>query len=118
MGMDTYRMKETYGDRLVFHGAIDVQQMLPFSTPEQVRYDVAKRIWDLGRGGGYILSSCHDVGEDVTPENVVAMFDAAREYGEYPLRLENVLKPEDLRPAVVAEEAPQKSSAHRARPRR
>ena len=92
MGMDTDAMKETYGDRLCFHGAIDVQQMLPFSTPEQVRYDVAKRIYELGRGGGYILSTCHNIGTDVPPENILAMFDAAQEYGHYPLQLERVLK--------------------------
>jgi uroporphyrinogen decarboxylase len=91
MGMDTQAMKETYGDRLCFHGAIDVQQMLPFSTPEEVRYDVAKRIYDLGRGGGYILSTCHNIGADVPPENILAMFDAAQEYGHYPLQLEQVL---------------------------
>lgn len=119
MGMDTFMMKEKFGDRLVFHGAIDVQQMLPFSTPEQVRYDVAKRIWDLGRGGGYILSTCHDVGEDVPPENVVAMFDAAQEYGCYPLRLEGVLRPEDLHPVVREPEAkPAEASRPRPRPRR
>jgi uroporphyrinogen decarboxylase len=116
MGMDTHMMKEVYGDRLVFHGAIDVQQMLPFSTPEQVRYDVARRIWDLGRGGGYILSSCHDVGEDVPPENVVAMFEAAREYGQYPLRLEGILKPEHLHP-VAREPADAPAEPARARPR-
>ncbi len=116
MGMDTYMMKETYGDRLCFHGAVDVQQMLPFSTPAQVKYDVAKRIWDLGRGGGFILSSCHDVGEDVPPENVLAMFEAAREYGQYPLKLEGVLKPEHLRP-VVPEPAAAAAEPQRARPR-
>ncbi len=120
MGMDTYMLNETYGDRLVFHGAIDVQKMLPFSTPEEVRYDVAKRIWDLGRGGGYILSTCHDIGEDVPPENVMAMFNAAWEYGSYPLALEDVLKPEDLHPSAAA--APEKlavpaSRARRRRPR-
>ncbi len=120
MGMDTYVMKETYGDRLVFHGAIDVQQMLPFSTPEEVRYDVAKRIWDLGRGGGYILSTCHDIGEDVPPENVIALFEAADEYGRYPLDLAHVIKPEDLNPALPAVDlAPSQAPAQRrARPRR
>jgi hypothetical protein len=90
--------------------------MLPFSTPAQVRYDVAKRIWDLGRGGGYILSSCHDVGEDVPPENVLAMFEAAREYGQYPLQLEGVLKPEHLHPAAQ-EPAAAPAQPQRARPR-
>ncbi|RME80433.1 MAG: hypothetical protein D6775_16195 [Caldilineae bacterium] len=117
MGMDTYWMKEEFGDRLVFHGAIDVQQMLPFSTPEQVRYDVAKRIWDLGRGGGYILSTCHDIGEDVPPENVLAMFEAAWEYGRYPLDLSCILRPEDLHPVKKTPELAESKRAGGARPR-
>lgn len=91
MGMDTADLKETYRGRLCFHGAIDVQQMLPFSTPEQVKYDVAKRIRDLGRGGGYILAPCHNIGSDVPPENIEALYAAAREYGQYPIRLDDVL---------------------------
>lgn len=116
LGMDTYWMKEKFGDKLVFHGAIDVQQMLPFSTPEQVRYDVAKRIWDLGRGGGYILSTCHDIGEDVSPENILALFDAAYEYGRYPLKFDGVLKPDDLYP-ILQEPVEKKTEEKRPRPR-
>lgn len=86
MGMDTAALKEAYHGRLVFHGAIDVQQMLPFSTPEEVRQDVAKRIRDLGRGGGYILAPCHNIGADVPPENIEALFAAAHEYGTYPIQ--------------------------------
>ncbi|MCP4198721.1 MAG: hypothetical protein GY762_16365 [Proteobacteria bacterium] len=118
MDMDTYWMAEEFGDRLVFHGAIDVQQMLPFSTPEEVRYDVAKRIWDLGRGGGYILSICHDIGEDVPSKNVIAMFEAAREYGNYPLQLEGILKPEDLNPTKTTPDLAQARAPKGKRPRR
>jgi len=117
MGMDTYPMKEKYGDRLCFHGAIDVQQMLPFSTPDEVRYDVAKRIYDLGRGGGYILSSCHDIGEDVSPQNILAMFEAAQEYGQYPLQMEGILTDEDLHPKFTLESAEKKVIKKRRRPR-
>jgi uroporphyrinogen decarboxylase len=118
MGMDTFAMKETYGDRLCFHGAIDVQQMLPFSTPEEVRYDVAKRIYDLGRSGGYILSTCHDIGEDVPPENVIALFEAAEEYGRYPLTQKNILKPEDINPEPIESSLKGVDSKTVRRPRR
>lgn len=101
LGMDTAVLKKLYHGRLCFHGAIDVQKMLPFSTPEGVHYDVAKRIHDLGRGGGYILAPCHNIGSDVPPENVEALFEAAQEYGRYPLRLEHILKAEDLRPPTA-----------------
>jgi uroporphyrinogen decarboxylase len=62
--------------------------MLPFSTPNEIRKDVAKRIHDLGRGGGYILAPCHNLGHDIPPENILTMFQAAQEYGQYPLALE------------------------------
>ena len=82
--------------------------MLPFSSTEEVRYDVAKRIYDLGRGGGYILAPCHNVGSDVPVENVFAMYDAAKEFGEYPLtKVEEVLRPEDKQGAqIFLEQAP------------
>jgi uroporphyrinogen decarboxylase len=117
MGMNTYAMKEIFGDRICFHGAIDVQQMLPFSTVEEVRYDVAKRIHDLGRGGGYFLSVCHDIGEDVPPENIIATFESAQEYGQYPLSMEEILKPEDLNPepASLVQDAPTTKKARRPR---
>jgi uroporphyrinogen decarboxylase len=85
-GLDrTDLLKEKYGDRICFHGAIDVQQILPKGTPETLRSEVTKRIRDLGKGGGYVLAPCHNIGHDVPPENVVALFEAAQELGRYPL---------------------------------
>ena len=92
MEMDTAVLKEKYHGRLCFHGAIDVQQMLPFATPDEVRADVARRINDLAPGGGYILAPCHNISANVPPENIEAMYAAASEYGRYPLRLDHVLK--------------------------
>jgi uroporphyrinogen decarboxylase len=119
LGMDTAVLKELYHGRLCFHGAIDVQQMLPFSTPEEVRYDVAKRIYDLGRGGGYILAPCHNIGSDVPPENTEALYAAAQEYGRYPIQLDDVLKPEDRQKPTAEQIASQAAPAKRERrPRR
>ena len=121
LGMDTAVLKELYHGRLCFHGAIDVQQMLPFSKPEEVRYDVARRIYDLGRGGGYILAPCHNIGSDVPPENIEAMFAAANEYGRYPLQLDHILKEEDRQKPtteqIAAQAAPSKRK-RRPRPRK
>jgi uroporphyrinogen decarboxylase len=85
LGMDTAALKEMYRGRLCFHGAIDVQQMLPSSTPDEVQADVIKRVQDLGRGGGYILAPCHNLGSDIPPENIETMFAAVQEHGQYPL---------------------------------
>jgi uroporphyrinogen decarboxylase len=83
---DTYALKEKFGDRITFHGGLDVQQIVPNATPESLRGEVARRLYDLGRGGGYILAPCHNISFDVPPANVLALFDAARELGRYPLR--------------------------------
>jgi uroporphyrinogen decarboxylase len=82
---DTRRLKEEFGDHLVFWGGIDTQQLLPFGTAEEVRTDVRRRILDMARGGGYVLNSVHNVQGDVSPENIVAMFDEAYSFGTYPL---------------------------------
>ncbi|MCP4419745.1 MAG: hypothetical protein GY805_24300, partial [Chloroflexi bacterium] len=81
----------------------------------EVRYDVAKRIYDLGRGGGYILAPCHNIGSDVPPQNTEAMYAAAQEYGRYPLQLDHVLKPEDRQKPTAAQIAAQAAPPKRKR---
>ncbi len=75
---DTRALKEKFGDQVCFHGAIDVQQVLPNLTAEGVRQEVKKRIDELGTNGGYILAPCHNINIDIPPANVVALFDAAQ----------------------------------------
>jgi len=83
---DTARLKQRYGQRLSFCGAIDSQEVLPHGTPEDVRAEVRRRIRDLAPGGGYILASVHCIQPDVPPENVCAMLEEAVVAGQYPLR--------------------------------
>ncbi len=78
-------LKRRYGRNLVFCGAVDTQRILPFSSPEQVRQEVRRVINLLGPGGGYLLTSVHTIMDEVPPENILAMVDAAVEYGRYPL---------------------------------
>ncbi len=80
---DTQALKEKYGDRLSFHGAIDVQQTMPKATVEELKKEVARRIHDLGTNGGYIIAPCHNIGYDIPIENVLALFEAAQEFGGY-----------------------------------
>lgn len=82
-GMDYGAIKRQYGDRLCFHGAISIQQTLPYGTPEGVRAEVRDRFETLGPGGGYIFCSAHNIQADTRPENVEALFDACRELGRY-----------------------------------
>ena len=84
---DTFALKESFGDRLSFHGAIDVQQMMPNATTQQLEDEIARRVYDLGRNGGYILAPCHNIGHDIPPENIVTLFEKAREFGNNPAAL-------------------------------
>ena len=79
--MDTKRLKREFGRDLAFWGAIDNQQVLPRGTPEDVRQEVKRRIDDLADGGGYVLCAAHNLQQDVPPENIVAMYEAALSYG-------------------------------------
>ncbi len=71
-------LKEAAGDRLTFWGAIDVQDLLRNATPSEVAACVHETIATLGRDGGYVVAPAHNIQDDVPPENIVAMIEAAR----------------------------------------
>ena len=81
--MEAPRIKEKAGKKLALWGGIDTHQVLPGGTPDDVREEVKKKIAILGRGGGYMLSADHNILTDVPPQNLIAMFEAAVEYGKY-----------------------------------
>lgn len=81
-GMDSQTLKREFGRHICFWGAIDTQRVLPFGTPGEVKAEVQRRIQDLGPGGGYVLCAVHNIQADVAPENICAMYEAAREYGD------------------------------------
>mgnify|MGYP000259322037 CR=1 FL=1 len=74
-------LKARFGDRLVFHGAMDNQETLVFGDVEDVRREVAENIRILGEGGGYILAPCHNIQAVSPPENIVAMYEEAYRLG-------------------------------------
>ena len=78
-GMDPSQLKQKYGDRFVFWGGgCDTRHVLPHGSPDEVRQNVRDllRIWKPG--GGYVFQQVHNVLADVPPENILAMFEAAR----------------------------------------
>ncbi len=86
-GMNLKHLKEVYGDKLCLIGNIDVSQLLPYGTKDDVLNAVKKCIRDAGEGGGYMLSACTDITNSCNLENVLTMISAAKKYGEYPLKL-------------------------------
>jgi uroporphyrinogen decarboxylase len=83
-GMDTKNLKRAYGKDITFWGGgVDTQSVLPFGTPEQVADEVRRRIDDLAPGGGFVFAAVHNIQAFVPPQNIVTMFDTAREHGHY-----------------------------------
>ena len=83
---DTRKLKKTFGKDLTFWGGIDTQRVMPFGKPEDVRKEVKRRIEDLGPDGGFVLGTVHNLRPEVTPENICALFEAALEFGRYPIK--------------------------------
>lgn len=82
-GMDLRKLKKEYGKQIVFWGGVDTQYVLPFGKPSEVRDEVRRRIDELAPGGGYVLSAVHNIQADVPPQNIIAMFEEAIQYGRY-----------------------------------
>jgi uroporphyrinogen decarboxylase len=83
--MQADRLKQRFGNRLSFWGAMDTTEILPNGTAEDVRDEVRKIIRDLAPGGGFVLASVHNLQPDIPPENIMAMFEAVSKYGKYPV---------------------------------
>ncbi len=79
--MDPEYMKKEFGDRVSFWGGgIETVGTLNVGTPEQVRAQVLERMELLSKGGGFVFNTVHNILPDVPPQNIVAMFDAVKEF--------------------------------------
>lgn len=77
-GMEPSVLAEKYGGKIVFHGGIDTQHVLPSSTVEEVTEHVNYIIDTLGKSGGYIFAPSQLLGPDIPVENIRAMYNAVR----------------------------------------
>lgn len=82
--MDIDTLKKDFGERLCFHGGIDIQRLLPNGSIEDVEAEVRRVARVGGKGGGLILAGAHNIQSDVPPQNVLAMFKAAGSYEASP----------------------------------
>lgn len=80
-GMDPVKLKERYGNNLVFWGGgVDTQKVLPFGTPEEVRADVLRNCEIFSKGGGFVFNTVHNIQANVPIPNIVAMIEAIKEF--------------------------------------
>ena len=79
-GMVPAEIKAEYGKDLAFSGGIDVQQVLPKASPQQVKDEVKNVLDAMGADGGFFPGPAHNIQLGTPPENVVAMYEAMDEY--------------------------------------
>jgi len=85
-GMESALLKSKYGDRICFHGGVDLQDaMAATGTLDDVRKEVETRLSAFAPGGGYIFAPAHNLQPDSTPEKIVEMYDHAEKKGKYPI---------------------------------
>ena len=78
--MEPAALKRDFGSRLCFWGGgCDTRAILPTATPDEVRRHVMKLAL-LAPGGGFVFQQVHNIMADVPPANIVAMFDAVRDF--------------------------------------
>lgn len=72
-------LKREFGSHLTFWGGgVDTQKMLPFGTPDEIRRHVLGQCEILGKDGGFVFNSVHNIQANVPVENVIAMLDALK----------------------------------------
>ena len=76
-------LKKTFGGRLAFHGCISTAGPVAFGTPADVVRSCRETLDIMMPGGGYCFAPTHALQDNSPTENVVAMYDTAREYGVY-----------------------------------
>jgi uroporphyrinogen-III decarboxylase len=85
VGMEAAELKAHFGDRLTFWGGgVDTQRTLPFGSPEEVRKQVLERCEVFAAGGGFVFNSIHNLQAGTPVANILAMFDAVREFNGAP----------------------------------
>ncbi|MCX6303003.1 MAG: methyltransferase [Bacteroidia bacterium] len=79
-GMDSLQLKQKYNERLVFWGGgVDTQKVLAFGKPEDVKKQVKEQCEILGKDGGFVFNTVHNVQANVPVENLVAMIDMLKQ---------------------------------------
>lgn len=92
-GMELKTVKKLVGDRVCLVGNIDCGELLTNGKPADVAAAVRDAVRDAADGGGFILSSSNSIHSSVKPENLVAMIEAARQWGCYAAGLHRAASP-------------------------
>jgi uroporphyrinogen decarboxylase len=84
--MDRARLKKEFGQDLCFWGGgIDVQQVLPNASLDEIEEEVQRTIEIMAPGGGYVFVPTHNIQPDVTPDRVHKVYETALKHRRYPI---------------------------------
>jgi uroporphyrinogen decarboxylase len=72
-GMDIEKIKKEFGDQICLMGNVDLNYLLPFGKPEEVREEVKKLVKTAGPEG-FVLTTCNIITDAVPVENAKAMY--------------------------------------------
>ena len=87
---DLAEIKQSFGKRVALMGNLHTSETMLFGNANDVRRESLKAIRDAGIGGGFVLSSGDQCGRDTPDENIFAMVEAVKEFGQYPLNLDRI----------------------------
>ena len=87
-GLDIGDMKRRLGHKVALKGNVDCAHTLTNGTEKQVVEETISVIRKAAEGGGLIVSSSNSIHSGVKPGNYLAMWNAIRTYGRYPIRLD------------------------------
>ncbi|MBN1294879.1 MAG: hypothetical protein JXB48_23790 [Candidatus Latescibacteria bacterium] len=85
--MDPAHLKRRFGDKLSFWGTVDIQEVMPFGSVDDVLEEVRLRIETVGPNGGLIIGPSHNIQPDVPLKNTLAFYEGVKKYGTYPLAI-------------------------------
>lgn len=82
-GHSPKEIKDDFGDKFAFWGAIDQQYLLPRGTDSEVEADIKEKCEILGENGGYMIAPAHIMQSDISPERVKFFIDTCKKYSDY-----------------------------------
>ncbi len=74
--MDIVQLKKEFGrDLVLWGGGIDVQQVLPYASLQEIEDDVKRTLDILTPGGGFVFVPSHNIQADVTPDRIHKVYE-------------------------------------------
>ncbi len=81
-GMSPDGLKKDFGQMITFSGGLDEEMLLRKSTPRKVKKGVKELLEIMAPGGGFILGPSHKLKVETPVENVIAMYEAVKEFNK------------------------------------